>query len=172
MTEQRAKRILVIDDEVTLRILVKEYLEDAGYVVRQSDDGKRGLKMAVTTKPDLIILDLMLPSIDGYTLCTTLKQTPETSKIPIILITASRESDVIERGLAAGAHDFVTKPVDWQFLSDRVAHVLERAQQEAAVARQSPRRCINNLLLTLRQLSKNSNFFHIREQYFQKFQNR
>ena len=136
MTEQRAKRILVIDDEVTQRILVKEYLEDAGYVVRQSDDGRRGLKMAVTTKPDLIILDLMLPSIDGYTLCTTLKQTPETSKIPIILITASRESDVIERGLAAGAHDFVTKPVDWQFLSDRVAHVLERAQQEAAVARQ------------------------------------
>lgn len=126
MTDQRPARILVIDDEVTQRILVKEYLEEAGYVVRLSDDGRRGLKMAAATKPDLIILDLMLPSIDGYTLCTCLKQAEATADIPIILITASREPGVIERGLAAGADDFVTKPVDWAFLADRVKFVLGR----------------------------------------------
>lgn len=133
MTDHRSARILVIDDEVTQRILVKEYLEEAGYVVRLSDDGRRGLKMAAATKPDLIILDLMLPSMDGYTLCTCLKQAEATANIPIILITASREAGVIDRGLAAGADDFVTKPVDWAFLADRVKMVLARAQQQRAM---------------------------------------
>ncbi len=137
--EQRPARILVIDDEVTQRILVKEYLEEAGYVVRLSDDGRRGLKMAANTKPDLILLDLMLPSMDGYTLCTCLKQNETTAHIPIILITASREPGVIERGLAAGADDFVTKPVDWTFLADRVKMGLARqqkvhAEQAAAIS--------------------------------------
>jgi len=137
MTEQRPARILVIDDEITQRMLVKEYLEEAGYVVRLSDDGRRGLKMAAATNPDLIILDLMLPSMDGYTLCTCLKQADSTAHIPIILVTAAREPGVIERGLAAGADDFVTKPVDWAFLADRVRFVLARAKEQqfaAAVA--------------------------------------
>ncbi len=137
MTDQRPARILVIDDEVTQRILVKEYLEEAGYVVRLSDDGKRGLKMAAATSPDLIILDLMLPSIDGYSLCKALKQAEATAHVPIILITASREPGVIEKGLAAGADDFVTKPVDWAFLADRVNFVLARAQQAANVVGQA-----------------------------------
>ena len=131
MTDERPARILVIDDEVTQRILVKEYLEEAGYVVRLSDDGKKGLKMAAATSPDLIILDLMLPSIDGYSLCKALKQAEATAHVPIILITASREPGVIEKGLASGADDFVTKPVDWAFLADRVNFVLARAQQAA-----------------------------------------
>lgn len=135
-TEEKAERILVIDDDTTQRILVKEYLEDAGYSVRLSDDGSRGLKMASKFKPDLIILDWMLPSLDGYTLCTCLKQNEATAEIPIILITASRDRDVIERGLSAGADDFVTKPVDWVFLADRVANVLEKTRQQAAITRQ------------------------------------
>jgi DNA-binding response OmpR family regulator len=134
--EGKAERILVIDDDTTQRILVKEYLEDAGYSVRLSDDGSRGLKMAAKFKPDLIILDWMLPSLDGYTLCTCLKQNEVTAEIPIILITASRDRDVIERGLSAGADDFVTKPVDWVFLADRVANVLGKTRQQAAIARQ------------------------------------
>ena len=136
MSEETSQRILVIDDDTTQRILVKEYLEEAGYTVRLSDDGSRGLKMASRITPDLIILDWMLPSIDGYTLCLSLKQNEATAHIPIILITASRERDVIEKGLSAGADDFVTKPVDWVFLADRVANVLEKSRQQAAITRQ------------------------------------
>ncbi|MGI9407739.1 MAG: hybrid sensor histidine kinase/response regulator [Hyphomicrobiaceae bacterium] len=128
MSDFQASKILVIEDETTQRILVKEYLEESGYIVRLADDGRRGLEMASQLVPDLIILDLFLPTLDGYTLCTRLKQDPATADIPVILITASREDDVIERGLAAGASDFVTKPVDWSYLSDRVAHVLQQSE--------------------------------------------
>ncbi len=135
MANQQKLRILVIDDEVTQRMLVKEYLEEAGHSVRLSEDGKRGLKMAVATNPDIILLDLMLPSIDGYSLCKSLKGNPATAEIPVILITASREADVIEKGLAAGADDFLTKPVDWAFLSDRVLNVVAKAKERTEMAR-------------------------------------
>lgn len=128
MSEVQAPKILVIEDETTQRILVKEYLEESGYVVRLADDGRRGLEMASAITPDLILLDLLLPSMDGYTLCERLKADEATAHIPVILVTAAREHDVIERGMAAGASDFVTKPVDWSYLSDRVAHVLQQSR--------------------------------------------
>jgi two-component system, OmpR family, alkaline phosphatase synthesis response regulator PhoP len=136
MAEQAKQKILVIEDEPTQRILAKEFLEAAGYVVRSSDDGKHGLNMATKTQPDLIILDLMLPSMDGYELCAALRAADATKHIPIILVTASKESDVIKRGLAAGANDFVTKPVDWQFLADRVAFVINQEQEKEDIGRQ------------------------------------
>ena len=134
MSQIPAPKILVIEDETTQRILVKEYLEESGFVVRLADDGRRGLEMASAINPDLIILDLLLPSMDGYTLCTRLKQDPATAQIPVILVTAAREADVIERGMAAGASDFVTKPVDWSYLSDRVSHVLQQSRDMKQLA--------------------------------------
>ncbi len=129
MSNEAPKTILIVEDEPTQRILAKEILESAGYIVRSSDDGKHGLNMAIKTLPDLIILDLMLPSLDGYALCTALRECERTAQIPIILITGSKEPDVIKRGLAAGANDFVNKPVDWQFLADRVDFVLNQSGQ-------------------------------------------
>lgn len=136
MADHEKLRILVIEDESTQRMLAKEYLEEAGHLVRQAEDGRRGLKMASVTKPDVILLDVLLPVIDGYSLCRKFKENPETAETPVILITASREADVIERGLAAGADDFVTKPVDWTFLSDRVVNVVRKARACAEMARQ------------------------------------
>ena len=112
MSNEAPKTILIVEDEPTQRILAKEILESAGYIVRSSDDGKHGLNMAIKTQPDLIILDLMLPSLDGYAVCTALRECERTAQIPIILITGSKEPDVIKRGLAAGANDFVNKPVE------------------------------------------------------------
>jgi DNA-binding response OmpR family regulator len=128
MTTQQTAKILVIDDEISERMLVKEYLEEAGFRVWLSEDGKHGLRMATTTTPDRIIVDAMLPSIDGYSICTSLRQDPRTTDVPIILITASKEADAISRGLAAGATDFITKPVEWRFLANRVTHVLNRCR--------------------------------------------
>ncbi len=127
MSQDNKQQILVIDDETTHRILAKEYLEEAGYSVRLAEDGKRGLKMAMSTRPDLVMIDLMLPSLNGFDLCTTLKNNEATADIPVVLVTASREPDVITRGLEAGIDDFITKPVDWAFLRNRVAHVLSVA---------------------------------------------
>jgi len=135
MSDTERLQVLVIDDDVTQRMLAKEYLEDDGFVVRQAEDGRRGLGIATRTVPDVILLDLLLPSIDGFSLCRSLKETPQTAAIPVILMTAAREPDVIERGLAAGADDFVTKPVDWAFLSDRVHNAVKRARERAELSR-------------------------------------
>lgn len=134
MSRENKVRVLVIDDEVTQRMLVKDYLDEAGYVVRQADDGKRGLKMATTTAPDLILLDVMLPSIDGYELCRSLKSHPTTADTPVILVTAARDRDAISKGLDAGADDFVTKPVDWDYLADRVGLVVRKSKERLEVA--------------------------------------
>ncbi len=131
MTQQSAPKILVIDDEVTQRMLVKEYLEEAGYLVRLSEDGKHGMKMAASTSPDLILVDVLLPSVDGYQVCSELRRHSKTADTPIILITASKEPDAIAKGLAAGATDFITKPVEFPFLADRVGHVIRKAQEIA-----------------------------------------
>ncbi len=128
MTETRPTRILVIDDEITQRMLVKEYLEEAGYQVRLSENGEHGLKLANAVAPDLIIVDALLPSLDGYTVCATIRERPKTADIPVILMTGSKEADAIAKGLAAGATDFITKPVEWRFLADRIAHVLEKSK--------------------------------------------
>ncbi len=136
MTGRENLRILVIDDEITQRLLAKDFLEEAGHIVRQAEDGRRALTMASVTKPDVILLDVLLPGLDGYSLCKKFKEAPETCDAQVILVTASRESDVIEKGLAAGADDFVTKPVDWAFLADRVENVVKKARQRDEMARQ------------------------------------
>jgi DNA-binding response OmpR family regulator/signal transduction histidine kinase len=130
MSTATTKRIFVIDDESTHRILAKEYLEEAGYVVRLAEDGARALKMAKSVRPDLVLIDLMIPSIDGFELCNALKRSEGMADVPVILVTASREPDVILKGLKAGIDDFITKPIDWAFLADRVALVLGLAEQK------------------------------------------
>ena len=129
MQETQAPCIQIIDDDITQRMLVKEYLEQAGYIVRQSNDGQHGLRMASKVQTDLILLDYLLPSMDGLAVCKALRQTPSTQSVPIILMTASKDPEVISKGLAAGATDFITKPVEWQFLADRVTHVINQAHQ-------------------------------------------
>lgn len=130
MSDERPKKILIIEDEPTQRIIAKEYLESAGYSVRSSEDGLHGLNMAVKTLPDLIMLDLMLPSIDGYELCSKLKTQVETAHIPVILFTGSKDPDVVKKGLEVGADDFIIKPIDWQFLEDRVNFVLSKNEAQ------------------------------------------
>ena len=129
MNDRAVYRILVIDDEPTHRILAKEYLEEAGYTVRLAEDGPSGLRMVKRANPDLILVDLMIPGVDGHGLCRMLKSSEATAHVPIILVTASREADVIARGFEAGADDFVTKPVDWEFIGDRVAHVIAKSEE-------------------------------------------
>lgn len=136
MSDRNGLNILVIDDEATQRLLAKEFLEDAGHHVTVTEDGKRGQKLALSLKPDLILLDYLLPAVDGNSVCRTLKTNPATAEIPVILVTASRDADVIENALAAGAEDFVTKPVDWAYLPDRVANVVKRTRERQDLHRQ------------------------------------
>jgi len=122
-----AHRVLVIEDEVHILELLKYNLEAAGYKVITSENGKEGLDKAFEGKPDLVILDLMLPDVDGLEICKILKKNDETKNIPIIMLTAKSEEFDKVLGLEIGADDYLAKPFSPRELLARIRAVLRRA---------------------------------------------
>ena len=118
--------ILVIEDEKNIAEVVKYSLEQDGFQVRTAHRGDTGLDEAMKSRPDLIVLDLMLPEIDGLEICKTLKQNPKNAHIPIIMLTAKSEETDQVLGLELGADDYVTKPFSPRQLVARVKAVLRR----------------------------------------------
>ncbi len=118
------KRILVVDDEATIREVVRRYLEREGFSVQEAADGYAALDAVQDEAPDLIVLDLMLPGIDGLTITQHLRQR---HTIPIIILTAKGEVSDRIRGLEVGADDYLAKPFSPQELVARVYAVLRRA---------------------------------------------
>lgn len=120
------QRVLLVDDEENIRMLVRFNLEKAGYEVIEAGDGKQALALARNETPDIAILDLMLPGIDGLEVCRLLKQSPETAALPIIMLTA--KGDEIDRviGLELGADDYMAKPFSQRELAARIKAVLRR----------------------------------------------
>ncbi len=116
--------ILVVDDEIQDRKLLEAQLRPEGYLTLGAASGKEALDRVAQQAPDLILLDVMMSDMDGYTVAGILKHDPATSNIPIILLTASIDGEARLAGLAAGAEDFVTKPVDRVELSLRVRNLL------------------------------------------------
>jgi two-component system alkaline phosphatase synthesis response regulator PhoP len=118
-------RILVVDDDPAIVKLVRAYLEQAGYQVLVAYDGNKALHIARHDKPDLVILDLMLPEMDGWDVCRALRKE---SDVPVIMLTARVEESDKLVGLELGADDYVTKPFSPRELVARVRTVLRRAQ--------------------------------------------
>ena len=103
-------RILVVDDDRLLRQMVRDFLEVAGFAVAEAVDGPDGFAQATTGLPDLILLDLMMPGMDGYTVCRTLQAEPTTRAIPVVFLTASPDLSLNRQAYAAGAVACLTKP--------------------------------------------------------------
>lgn len=124
--------ILVIDDEKDLVELVSYNLQKEGFVVRSARDGESGLASAAGDPPDLVLVDLMMPGIDGLEVCRRLRGDSRTAAIPVIMLTAkSGESDRVV-GLELGADDYVTKPFSPRELAARIKAVLRRASPQTA----------------------------------------
>lgn len=121
------KSILVVDDEATIREVVRRYLEREGFSVREAEDGYEALDAIEAQSPDLIVLDLMLPGVDGLTITRHLQ---DRHRIPIVMLTAKGEVGDRIRGLDLGADDYVSKPFSPQELVSRVRAVLRRADPE------------------------------------------
>lgn len=118
------KRVLVVDDELHVQRLLRMYLERAGYTVLVSADGTSALRMIQEARPDLVLLDLMLPGVDGLEICRRMRQEGET---PVIMLTARTTEQDRLRGLRDGADDYVTKPFSPAEVVLRVEAVLRRA---------------------------------------------
>ena len=129
--------VLVIDDEKDLLELVRYNLEKEGYRVKTAEDGEAGLGAAVRELPDIVVVDLMLPGIDGLEVCRRLRADQRTARTPIIMLTAkSAEIDRIV-GLEMGADDYVTKPFSPRELAARIKAVLRRVLSQQTPAQQS-----------------------------------
>jgi DNA-binding response OmpR family regulator len=123
--ETRKPKILVADDEAPIRELLEQVLTAEGYTVIVATDGKDALQLTLTHKPDLILLDVRMPRLDGITLCKALRIYKETKNTPIIMLTAFNTREHLEQSIAAGADDFLAKPFEVAELKIRVRSMLK-----------------------------------------------
>jgi DNA-binding response OmpR family regulator len=126
VTAERAPLILVADDDPDILSLVTLRLERSGYDVLAAGDGEQALRAALEQAPDLALLDVMMPKLDGYEVTERLRDNEATRHMPVILLTARVQEADIARGVEAGADDYVRKPFSPQELRDRVQAVLGR----------------------------------------------
>jgi CheY-like chemotaxis protein len=110
-------RVLVIDDEPDVRWLIRMSLERAGHEVIDAEDGLRGIAMAMKQRPEIIVLDLMMPVMDGYGVLAELSKDPRTANVPVIVLSARAIPDEAERAVGAGARRFLEKPFDPELLA-------------------------------------------------------
>ncbi|MDR1048928.1 MAG: response regulator transcription factor [Synergistaceae bacterium] len=130
MTRQK---VLVVDDEPAIVDLVKQLLLRRGYEVATAADGDAALQMIYELKPDLVVLDLMLPKLSGWEVCRRVKEDEEVRSTPILMLTARREDRDLVAGLELGADDYVKKPFSAAELSARIAVILRRSGDEKAL---------------------------------------
>jgi CheY-like chemotaxis protein len=130
--------ILVVDDDQQNLELVQAYLEDVECETVAARDGIEALDLVANAKPDLILLDVMMPKMSGFEVCRRLKNDPDTSHIPVIMVTALNEFGDIERGIDSGTDDFVSKPINKLELLTRIRtmlklkHLTDRLQRTMA----------------------------------------
>ncbi len=124
------KKIYIVEDEKDIADIIRHYLKNAGYTVEEFDDGEKALRRIHVSVPDLLLLDLMLPGMDGLELCRLLRSEPATKKLPIIMLTAKGEETDKIVGLEMGADDYITKPFSPKELVARVKALFRRNQPD------------------------------------------
>ena len=117
--EKHSKKVMIVDDEFTIRELVELTLEP-DYRVLKVDSGITALETIKKTRPDLIILDIMMPKLDGFQVCTILKSNDETKEIPIIILTAKHSIEDVKESIRADCDEYITKPFEPELLKKRV----------------------------------------------------
>lgn len=120
------KRILYIEDNIDNRLLIRRVLQAEGYEIIEAIDGRAGLLQAAEAQPDLILMDINLPEIDGYELTARLKQMTSLNRIPIIAVTANVMKGDREKTLAAGCDGYIQKPIDIDLLPGQIERFLKK----------------------------------------------
>jgi DNA-binding response OmpR family regulator len=121
-----AKKVLIVEDEDLIVRVLSIRLEGLGYKVFSAVDGEEGLKAARREKPDLVILDIGLPGIDGTTLCELIKSSPETKDVKVIMLTGKKLVGDMEKSFEAGADAYVNKPYEWARLQAHIEKLIGR----------------------------------------------
>jgi len=141
-----SKKILIVDDEKNIVDILKYNLKKEGFLTIEAYDGEQGMEMALNQKPDLILLDIMLPKMDGFTVCRKLRQSVNT---PIIMLTAKEEEVDKVLGLELGADDYITKPFSQRELMARVKANLRRFDMEETSNKTGNVLCCGSLVIDI-----------------------
>jgi DNA-binding response OmpR family regulator len=129
MPEQAS--ILIVDDEPNILLSLQFLMKKAGYDVRTAMDGEQALAEIARAKPNVVLLDVMMPKLDGFTVCQRIRATPEWHDVRIIMLTARGRDVERDKGLALGADDYITKPFSTNDAIDRVAALLGKSEPPA-----------------------------------------
>lgn len=116
--------VMVADDDLYIRLLTRESLETSGYVVKEVQSGEEALEEFHSVYPDIVLLDVMMPGIDGFSVCSAIRRTEIGRDLPILMMTGLNDLESIDRAYQAGATDFITKPINWHILRYRVNYML------------------------------------------------
>lgn len=125
-------RILVVEDSPTLLYMVSRMLSEGGYQVLTATDGEEAMSLAIQEHPSLVLLDVILPKLNGYQVCRRMKSTPATAQIPVIMITSKTKDNDRRWGLEQGADDYVTKPFDARELLEVVDRFVPQVRSNDA----------------------------------------
>ena len=132
MREQAVSRanplVLVADDDESMRLLMRESLEQAGFAVEEAEGGTEALAAFDRSRPDIVLLDVMMPEMDGFATCSRLRQRPDGEHVPVLMVTALDDAESINRAYDAGATDFISKPIKWATLGYHVRYMLRAAR--------------------------------------------
>jgi CheY-like chemotaxis protein len=119
--------VLVADDEEDIKVVLRMFLEAVGYEVITAFDGLDALEQIKSTKPDVVLMDIMMPVIDGIEVVRQMKATPGIRDIPVVMLTAAAQSDMVERAIQAGAADYIVKPFEPEAVQRAIEKVLGTA---------------------------------------------
>ncbi|MEQ8963761.1 MAG: adenylate/guanylate cyclase domain-containing protein [Coleofasciculus sp. C2-GNP5-27] len=126
--QKPSPQVLIVDDEETQRLLMRRVIEKEGYQILEASDGLDCLRTCKKTSPDIILLDAMMPVMDGFACCQQLKKNPKMGQVPVLMITALEDKKSVNQAFEAGATDYVTKPIHWPVLLQRVRRLILQSQ--------------------------------------------
>ena len=118
-------RVLVVDDDETFRLITREAFERKGYIVEEAKDGDHALEAARHSAPDIVLIDIMMPGVDGVSLCREFRETESLRETPLLVVTALNDPKVLNDSLRFGANAYLVKPVDASVILDRVEKLLK-----------------------------------------------
>lgn len=139
LENNRATRLLVVDDDQTFLLMIRKVMSNSGFVVVACNNGEDALEICRDITPDMILMDVCLPGASGIEICRQIRQTTDYATLPILLVTANSDREIVRKGYEAGATDFLTKPLDWNLFAHRAEYLVQagRAMGELRVNRSS-----------------------------------
>jgi DNA-binding response OmpR family regulator len=124
MNTERRRKVLIVDDESTMVSILQRHVSNAGYEYVTASDGREALEKIDQEQPDLVLLDLMMPGMNGFETCRHIRENVKTSTLPVLIITALRSESDSDAAAASGANEFIVKPIDGSHLAQRLRHHL------------------------------------------------